>query len=70
MATESEMYQSFINFATQYLNSVPAEEVNDKLVGEVVKVILKLDLQSALVPTSGSFEEDKLDKLKKEHGVE
>ena len=69
MATEQDLHQAFINYCTTYLTD-PPEQVDPKIVEWVARYLEKKEYTSVSTPPPGSFEEDRLGKLKTKHGVE
>ena len=70
MATEQDLHQALINYLTLTLNNPPEEGVDPKVIEWAARFLEKREFTSISTPPPGSFEEDRLGKLKTKHGVE
>ncbi len=70
MATEQELYQSFITYLTDIFNNPPEGGVDPKLVEWTARYLDKKEFSSVPTPQDGTFDGNMFDKIKKEHGVE
>ena len=69
MSTQDDLHQAFLDFSTQYLGAVEKAEVDPKVFESIYKYLDKKEFSTAPKPTTGSFEEGALEKIKKKHGV-
>jgi hypothetical protein len=69
MATPEELYQVFVDFGTDYLRNTDPDQVNEKIVAELARVILKMDINTLPASSSDPFEQNKLDKIRDKFGV-
>lgn len=70
MSTEQDLHQALINHLTKTLNHPPEGGVDPKIVEWSVRFLEKKEISSIAPPPEGSFEDDKVAKLKKDLGVE
>ena len=69
MSTEQDLHQAFIDYLTRTLTNPPEEGVDPKLVEWTARYLEKKEFSSIATPPEGSFEEDRVSKMKKDLGV-